>query len=127
MCPNKEKILKTKKINGRSVSVIYNCFETNRYGRFETPNIWLNKTGCVFLEAYIGVQKRLHMSISTLPYGYVHTHLYRCVLQRRPLIVAERRLYGDGIPVTLRPKLAQPVSLLRLSVRPCTQEGLALE
>ena len=83
MCPNKEKILKTKKINGRSVSVIYDCFQTVIYGRFETANIWLNKTGCVLLEAYMDVPKRLHMSVSTLPYVDVPTHLHTFVLERR--------------------------------------------
>ena len=82
MCPNKEKILKTKKINGRSVSVIYDCFQTVIYGRFETANIWLNKTGCVLLEAYMDVPKRLHMSVSTLPYVDVPTHLHTLVLER---------------------------------------------
>ena len=71
MCPNKEKILKTKEINGRSVSVIYDCFQTVIYGRFETANIWLNKTGCVLLEAYMDVPKRLHMSVSTLQHSLV--------------------------------------------------------
>ena len=82
MCPNKEKILKTKKINGRSVSVIYDCFQTVIYGRFETANIWLNKTGCVLLEAYMDVPKRLHMSVSALPYVDVPTHLHTLVLER---------------------------------------------
>ena len=40
----------------------------------------LIKRDAFFLEAYIGVPKRLHMSVSTLPYGYVLTHLHRCVL-----------------------------------------------
>ena len=82
MCPNKEKILKTKEINGRSVSVIYDCFQTVIYGRFETANIWLNKTGCVLLEAYMDVPKRLHMSVSALPYVDVPTHLHTLVLER---------------------------------------------
>ena len=72
-----------KKINGRSVSVIYDCFQTVIYGRFETANIWLNKTGCVLLEAYMDVPKRLHMSVSTLPYVDVPTHLHTFVLERR--------------------------------------------
>ena len=83
MCPNKEKILKPKKINGRSVSVIYDCFQTVLYGRFETVNIWLNKTGCVLLEVYMDVPKRLHMSVSTLTYVDVPTHLHTFVLERR--------------------------------------------
>ncbi len=83
VCQNKEKILKTRKINRRSVSVIYDCFQTVIYGRFETANIWLNKTGCVLLEAYMDVPKRLHMSVSTLPYFDVPTHLHTFVLERR--------------------------------------------
>ena len=76
-----------KTINGRSVSVIYYCFETNIYGRFETASIWPNKTGCVFLEVYISVPKRIHTSVSTLPYVDVPTHLHSfgvVVLKRRP-------------------------------------------
>ena len=49
---------------GRSLSVIYDCFQTVIYGRFETEAMWLSKTGCVWLEAYMGVPKRLHMSVS---------------------------------------------------------------
>ena len=52
-----EKNLKNKKINGRSVSVIYDCFQTVIYWRFETGNIGLSKTGCVLLEAYMVVPK----------------------------------------------------------------------
>ena len=58
----------------------------------------LVKRFCVSLEAYMGVSKRPYMPVSTHSYGDVLTHLHKCVLQRRPLIVAERRLYGDGIP-----------------------------
>ena len=29
---------------------------------------WLSKTGCVLLEAYMGIPKQLYMSVSTLPY-----------------------------------------------------------
>ena len=43
----------------------------------------LNKTGCVLLEAYMDVPKRLHMSVSTLPYVDVPTHLHTFVLERR--------------------------------------------
>ena len=47
---------------------------------------------------HISVSKRLYMAVSTHTYDDVLTHLHMCVLQRRPLIVAERRLYGHGKP-----------------------------
>ena len=46
----------------------------------------------------MGVSKRPYMPFSTHPYDDVLTHLHRCVLQRRPLIVAERRLYAHQKP-----------------------------
>ena len=71
-----------KQNNGRSLSVIYGCFETVINRRFETEIIWLIKTGCVLLKPYMGVPKRLHMSVSTLPYDNVPTHLHNFVLER---------------------------------------------
>ena len=75
------KIFFWKKINGRSVSVIYDCFQTVINGRFKTANIWLNKTGCVLLEAYMGVPKQLYMSVSPLQYVDVPKHLHSFVLE----------------------------------------------
>ena len=43
----------------------------------------LIKRDAFFLEAYIGVPKRLHTSVSTLPYVDVPTHLHSFVLERR--------------------------------------------
>ena len=58
----------------------------------------LVKRFCVPLEVYMGVSKRPYLPVSTQPYDDVLPHLHRCVLQRRPLIVAERRLYGHRKP-----------------------------
>ena len=44
------------------------------------------------------VSKRLYMGVSTHTYDDVLTHLHTCVLQRRPLIVAERQHIAHGKP-----------------------------
>ena len=66
---------------GRSLSVIYDCFQTVIYEPFETGTMWLSKTGCVLLQAYMGVPKQLYMSVSKLPYDDVPTHLHTFVLE----------------------------------------------
>ena len=53
----------------------------------------------VSLEAYMDVLKQPYMPVSTHSYDDVLTCLHRRVLQRRPLIVAERRLYAHKIRV----------------------------
>ena len=49
--------------NSRFLRVIYGCFKM--------AIIWHSETGMRFLEAYIGVWKRLHMSVSKLSYTSV--------------------------------------------------------